>query len=136
MFFILPCPTCGKKLRFPLDRGKIRITCTCGAGFIADPDDTALYKRGSFDIAGAEGKTSIYQKIRSSLKRLTVRDMREAIIKRTIDYRYRLQNFRLLPAAEQKKMLIRLLLIVMVISLLLFFFIASRRTGSVGGTII
>ncbi len=136
MFFILPCSTCGKKLRFPLDRGKIRVTCTCGASFIADPDDPALYKRGSFDVSGIERKTSIYHKMRSSLTGMSMRDMREAFIKRAIDYRYRLQNFRLLPAAEQKKILIRLLLIVMVISLLLFFFIASRRTGSVGGTII
>ena len=136
MFFILPCQSCGKKLRFPLDRGKIRVTCTCGSSFIADPDDTSLYKRGSFDVGSQKQKISLYQRIRQAAGNLSGRDISEQVIKKLVDFKYRLQNFRLLPAAEQKKLLVRLLLVVMVVTLLLFFYIAAGRSSSPGSNVI
>ncbi|MCU0846336.1 MAG: hypothetical protein MUD12_00430 [Spirochaetes bacterium] len=37
-------------LRFPIDKGKLRIKCRCGASFTADPDDPSLYRDSEFDI--------------------------------------------------------------------------------------
>lgn len=136
MFFILPCSTCGKKLRFPLDKGKIRVTCTCGNSFIADPDDTELYKRGSFDVGEGKKKASLFQRTFSSAENFSFQSLVDSAIKKLIDFKYRIQNFRLLPASEQKKLLIRLLLAALVAGLLLFFFIIGGRNPSPGGSII
>jgi hypothetical protein len=37
LFLVKECPSCGRGLRFPIDRGRIRVRCVCGHQFIADP---------------------------------------------------------------------------------------------------
>ena len=53
MYLIKSCPSCGKRIRFPIDRGRIRVTCECGSTFLADPDDPSLYNDAAFDLQGA-----------------------------------------------------------------------------------
>jgi hypothetical protein len=49
--YIRPCPSCKSELRFPIDRGTLRITCPiCSENFLVDPDDTEIYKKGNFDL--------------------------------------------------------------------------------------
>ena len=110
MNFITTCPSCSHKLRFPLDKGKIKVNCPCGYSFIADPDDTALYKKGKFDI-----------KEKSKKKREFNFDK---LINRTIEniynLKYKFQNFKLLPTSEQKKIILYFLIFLIAILLLVF----------------
>jgi hypothetical protein len=101
------CPACGRKLRFPIDRGKIRVRCVCGESFIADPDDTALYKDASFDIArenrpksGLAGELHKKVSIKGLLK------IRDRLIERIYKTRYTLQNYPLLPANYQRRIMV------------------------------
>ncbi len=104
MNLVKNCPACGRKLRFPIDRGKIRVRCVCGESFIADPDDTTLYKNASFDLArenrpGA-GLSGIFRK-KISFKALSL--LRDRLIERAYRIRYTLQNFPLLSARSQRR---------------------------------
>ena len=51
MYLIKTCPTCKTRLRFPIDKGTIKVTCNCGYSFIANPDNTDIYKDASFDLS-------------------------------------------------------------------------------------
>ena len=65
MHIIKPCPVCGKKLRFPIEKGKIQVKCLCGYQFIADPDNPELYQHSTFDLSPKKEenplKTLIYE---------------------------------------------------------------------------
>ncbi len=51
MNYIRPCPSCKSELRFPIDRGTLRVTCpVCSEIFLVDPEDTEMYRKGSFDL--------------------------------------------------------------------------------------
>jgi hypothetical protein len=107
MNLIKTCPSCGKKIRFPLDKGKIKVKCTCGYSFVADPDDTSIYKNGEFDL---KGKKSLRPGLFSWVRRLFNSSSTEIftwnhIINSLLNAKYKIQNFRLLPASEQKKIL-------------------------------
>lgn len=93
MFIIKSCPSCSRKLRFPIDRGKIKISCTCGFSFTADPDDPELYTDAEFDLKEKSGeKTS---------KKTGDRHIKGMLIRRILQYKYDLQNFPLLPVKEK-----------------------------------
>ena len=91
MNFIITCPSCSNKLRFPIDKGKIKVKCQCGYFFIADPDDTKLYKKGNFDIK---------EKLRKK-KEFNLDHIIRQLIEKIYDLKYKLQNFKLLPTSEQ-----------------------------------
>jgi hypothetical protein len=101
------CPACGRKLRFPIDRAKIRVRCACGESFIADPDDTALYKDASFDLArenrSQAGMSGVFRK-KISFKGLA--RLRDRLIERAYRIGYTLQNFPLLPARNQRRIVL------------------------------
>ncbi len=88
-------------VRFPIDRGAIRVTCACGNSFLADPDDTALYEGARFDLAspGPKKKRSNNMPPGKTLRTLVDRGVR-----RGYDLAYRFQNFFLLPTREQIKL--------------------------------
>lgn len=115
MHLVKKCPSCSRKLRFPIDRGKIRVSCSCGANFVADPDDTSLYDGATFDLG--TGAAPSGARAGASLEDLKKRGdaFLDGAIRASYTLRYRLQNFRILPAAEQKKILIALLLIMAVL---------------------
>jgi hypothetical protein len=110
MNFIATCPSCSNKLRFPIDKGKIKVKCKCGYSFIADPDDTDLYKKGKFDL---NDKTARKQKF-------DLNTLIKEFIEKIYNIKYKLQNFKLLPTSEQKKIILYFLLFLIAIILLFF----------------
>ncbi len=128
MHLIKRCPSCNKKLRFPIDKGKLQVRCSCGYKFIVDPDNPDLYRDAKFDLA-SEKKT--HPQIKKSLQNFRQRIL-PGFIKRLIDYKYKLQNFRLLPVTEQRK-IIAVLIIILLLIMLLLYFIFKEPAISVGG---
>jgi hypothetical protein len=117
MFLLKECPNCGKKIRFPINKGKIKVRCSCGHSFVANPDNPALYKNGQID---ASYSNSPKKNRRFNSKRL---------IHRLYDFYYQLLNFKLLTVADKKIILYRLLIgiiFIITIFLLLFFMLANR----------
>lgn len=117
MFLIKTCPSCEKKIRFPLDKGRIKVTCTCGYSFLADPDDTNIYRNGEFEL---KSKKSSVMGLFSRIERLfssssTEKFTWDHIINRVLKIKYKLQNFRLLPTVEQKKILTIILAVIIII---------------------
>ena len=100
MNFIINCPSCSSKLRFPIDKGKLKVKCQCGYSFVADPDDTKLYRKGHFDL-----------KNKSTLnKKFNFDQIIPKLIKKFYNIKYKLQNFKLLPTSEQKKIILYFIL--------------------------
>ena len=110
MNFIINCPSCSNKLRFPIDKGKLKVKCQCGFSFVADPDDTELYKRGNFDL---KKKSSI-------MKKLSFEQIIPQLIKKFYNIKYKLQNFKLLPTSEQKKIILYFILFLIAIIVIVF----------------
>ena len=132
MYLIKSCPSCGKKIRFPIDKGKIRVTCECGSSFLADPDDPSLYNDAAFDLQRAAGKKSegqsyykLLSKLKEDYKNLQVKDIFSRIINRLFDYKYKIQNFKILPTPEQKKIIFVLLIISLILGAIIFLVIKS-----------
>jgi len=92
---IKKCPSCGSMLRFPIDKGKIRIKCKCGFSFTADPDDPSLYSDSEFDIKPDRKKKNAHKKFFPS------------IIIYLYEFKYDLQNFWILPSSK-KRILIKI----------------------------
>jgi len=89
MKYIRDCPSCGKKLRFPLDQGKIRIKCLCGYNEIVDPDDIYLYEKGTFDT-GKEKNRNIIFSLPANIKKLGNLINRKKIFNGLLDIKYRI----------------------------------------------
>ncbi|HOW81127.1 MAG TPA: hypothetical protein PK573_01095 [Spirochaetota bacterium] len=107
MHLIKNCPACGKKIRFPLDKGKIRVKCSCGFDFIADPDDPSLFRESSFDLGrNAESeKPGLIDRVLNSLESIDPAGLKNRAIRGLYDFKYSIQNFRLLPTGEKIKLL-------------------------------
>jgi hypothetical protein len=114
MYYIKSCPVCGKKLRFPLDKGKIKIKCECGNSFIVDPDDTSLYKEGKFDLK-EKSKPSWMRKIEN----LDFKAMPSKIIANLLNYKYSLQNFMLLTWKDRFIIILKTLFAMLVLFLII-----------------
>jgi len=99
MKYIRECPDCGKKIRFPLDKGRIRIHCSCGYTAIIDPDDTALYETGSFDLKPDNTKRK--NRLTDMLSGFFIGLDRKRIINSLLDLKYKIQNFRYMPDRER-----------------------------------
>lgn len=118
MKYIKDCPECGKKIRFPLDRGRIRIHCRCGYTAVIDPDDTSLYNDGKFDLSEGENPTSKkapdFSSIRSKLDR-------KKIINSLLEMKYKIQNLRYMPDRERNRFLaVSLFLLLLVLTVIYF----------------
>ena len=118
MFVIQACPLCGTKLRYPIDKGKIRVSCSCGHSFVADPDDPSLYRSAQFDLK--DGKRKGASPLSERLSQLSLNDLKVTAIERAMAFKYKLQNFRLLPKAEQRKFITRIAIILMVLFLFIY----------------
>lgn len=130
MHLIRTCARCGKRIRFPIDRGVIRVTCPCGESFTADPDDTRLYENADFDLS--QGRKGNHPAGKGNpagfFDRQTFEKYRELLIRRLFDAKYKLQNFRLLPWSEQQRILLRVLVVLVVF--LVFVYLVCLKPGS------
>lgn len=118
MYLIKPCPACKQKLRFPIDKGKIRIRCSCGNAFIVDPDDPAIYSQASFDLKARE-RAGLFSLI-GTLRNYSFREAGITLINRMLDLMYRIQNFKLLPDSERRRMML-LFAVIFIIFLIITF---------------
>lgn len=109
MHLIKPCPHCGRRLRFPIDRGIIRVTCPCGHCFTADPDDTGIYRNASFDLSRPHVNSSI-REIIGRLRGLDVTTLTRRLITAFLEFTYRIRNFPLLPFPERRRLIVTILL--------------------------
>lgn len=110
MLYIKTCPECNRNIRFPLDKGKIKVKCACGYSFIADPDDKSLYRTGKFDLNKNNKRNHI-----------NLKQFPDSIIKKLFNAKYTLQNFRLLPSSEQRRIILYLIgYIVLIIGIIYF----------------
>jgi len=116
MHYIKACPSCGKKIRFPLDRGKIRIRCLCGYSFIADPDDKSLYRDGSFDLGDRKKFPFPAGAILRKITGIKPGELLRETIRTLYDYKYKIQNFRILPTSEQRKIIILMIIVLIIIA--------------------
>ncbi len=120
MYLVKGCPVCGRKLRFPIDRGKIRVACPCGSSFTVDPDDPALYANARFDIRpDKDTGTPVFDSVRRSISRF-FDEFPANIIRSMLRIKYKAQNFRILPSSEQKKMVILAAILILLVAVLVF----------------
>jgi len=106
MYLIKTCPSCRTRLRFPMDKGTIKVKCPCGYTFVADPDNSEIYRDASFDLSRTICGLKRMTRLKSVLDGLKFDQFIPFIIYKIFDLKYKIQNFRLLPAAEKKKFLI------------------------------
>lgn len=134
MHFIISCPSCSKKLRFPIDKGRIKVKCACGYEFIADPDDTELFKKGNFDIGNKKSKkNSTFNKIGKNFFEINFKKMKSDIINVFLEFKYNIQNFKLLPTNDQKKMFMYIIMIIISITLITYIILFLLSRSSLNG---
>lgn len=132
MYLIKKCPSCERSLRFPIDRGTIKVSCTCGNTFTADPDDPRLYDDATFDLSydkKARGNTGKKKRKRQKEAR-TFAQRKAAVINYLLSIKYTMQNFKVLPTAQQRRIVAAGLLILVVFVLLILWICSGP--GSTG----
>lgn len=93
-------------LRFPIDRGIIKVTCQCGSEMTINPDNTDLYKNGKFDLGrDTRRKDNFLSSLKPEINF-------KKIINSLLEFKYRLQNISLMPDRERNRLLISLFLII------------------------
>lgn len=121
MYLIKPCPSCGKKIRFPIDKGKIQVKCPCGNSFTADPDDPSIYNDGKIDpaIKPKKSPASFFDK---KLKSLNFARIKAKTINGFLEYKYRIQNFPLLPDRQKAAIATQIIgiIIILIVVIVLF----------------
>ncbi len=137
MYLIKACPTCKTRLRFPIDKGTIKVKCACGYSFIANPDNTDIYKDASFDLSHTTGTLKKMAPVKSAISKINFEQIFEAIINRFLNIKYKVQNFRLLPDAEKKKIMLTILFsCIGLIGLIATIYLLTHMSGSSGKIII
>ena len=116
MKYIKACPVCGRMLRFPIDKGIIKVSCQCGSDMIIDPDNTELYKDGKFDLASDSKKRQNKNFIKSFTNKINFRK----IINSLLELKYKLQNISLMPDRERNRALLYLFFIIIILIFLLY----------------
>jgi hypothetical protein len=111
MYLIKVCPECKTKIRFPIDKGTIRVKCTCGYNFIANPDDTGIYRDASFDLSHTTPGLKKMTPLRRWIGDIRVRGFVSFLITGALNLKYKIQNFSLLPDVEKKKIVLAFLFI-------------------------
>jgi len=111
MYLIKVCPECKTKIRFPIDKGTIRVKCSCGYSFIANPDDTGIYRDASFDLSHTTPGLKRMTPLRRWIGDIRVRGLIPLTISGALDVKYKIQNFRLLPDAEKKRIVLAFIII-------------------------
>ncbi|HOP62578.1 MAG TPA: hypothetical protein PK358_10745 [Spirochaetota bacterium] len=117
MKYIIPCPHCGESLRFPLDKGKIKIRCHCGYETVIDPDDTSLYRKGRFDLK--PGKTEKKNKASKNSFNITIQNLIRALY----NIKYSIQNLKHMPDRERNRIMLIILLPLLLLAAILYVFL-------------
>ena len=130
MHLVKSCPSCGTKLRFPLDRGVIQVRCSCGYSFKADPDDRALYLDGRIDLednrtgpAISPGELLARARTRLSsmtLPRVDLKKTTDKLIRDLYGVRYWIQNYPLHTNAEKRRVLIPVIAVILIAAMFIF----------------
>jgi hypothetical protein len=120
MYFIHTCPSCGKKLRFPIDRGSIRVKCPCGYSFLANPDDPAMYRGGAFDLSAGARRGNLFSRLMKLVSRESLKDLKKKIIRAALQYKYNFQNRRLMTGRQRRDFMLTTLVLLLVIALLFY----------------
>ncbi len=110
-------------LRFPIDRGIIKISCQCGHTLLVNPDDTELYKEGKFDLkkdGGDKNKKGHFFSFKSFKADFKKKVNYSSIINSLLELKYKLQNISLMPDAERNKLIMWFILITALIFFLLY----------------
>jgi len=106
MYLIKACPSCKKKLRFPIDKGTISIKYSCGYSFIADPDDIDIYKNAVFDLSRSRCALMTMTPLTRAIGGIKFNRIVPGIITSGLELKYKLQNFKLLPGDEKRKIIL------------------------------
>jgi len=131
MYLIKICPECKTKILFPIDKGTIRVKCTCGHSFIANPDDTGIYRDASFDLSHTAPGLKKLSPLHQWIGDIRVKGLFPFIITGALNLKYKIQNFRLLPGEEKKKIILTVLFICAVIAgLVITIFLVMRLSGT------
>ncbi len=119
MHLIKNCPSCGRKLRFPLEKGTIRVKCRCGQSFIANPDDPALYKGASFDLTrGPDRWGGLAERFGRWRREMEDGDLPGRVVGFLLQIKYDMQNFRLLPSARRRRLMFMALAVLLALALI------------------
>lgn len=121
MKYIIDCPSCGRKIRFPLDRGRIKIFCTCGYNTVIDPDDTKLYESGNFDLKPENNSQQTAEGFFESIASLLDKCSWNSFINSLLEIKYRLQNIRVLPDKERNRIVAVILLVILLTGVVIYF---------------
>lgn len=130
MHLLKRCPSCDMKLRFPIDKGIIKIKCKCGYSFTANPDNPELYYDTDFDLSLDNKRKNIQRRIsniRNMISNISIEDLYVNIINRILDIKYKIQNFKLLPSSEKKKIIVMFFIVVSLITIIIYIFIHLLR---------
>ncbi len=109
MFLIKACPACNEPVRFPIDKGKIKITCKCSHSFVIDPDDPTLYENASFDLKYNQKNR------RSSRNKFSFNQLINNSIRKILQQKYDLQNFKLLPNKRKVEIVVQYLFMLTIV---------------------
>ncbi|MCX7678004.1 MAG: hypothetical protein N2316_02180 [Spirochaetes bacterium] len=98
--------------------------CPCGAHFLADPDDPALYENAEFDILSRKKHLSFSNWMKNSF---------DLCIKKIYDVWYQIQNFPLLPSKEQYKIIGILIACIVSIAVMAYLVCAKKANPPMEG---
>jgi hypothetical protein len=138
MHLIKECPSCSRKLRFPIEKGKIRVTCACGQSFIADPDDPDLFANASFDLKGpGHTKAPLSAWLKAPFATVPAPgEIKKTLIAALYSFKYRIQNFSLLPSREKIRLIALLSALIALAILIVVYACRDRQAVPVDGMII
>ena len=103
MYLIKLCPECKTKLRFPIDKGTIRVKCACGYSFVANPDDTGIYRDASFDLSHTTPGLKKMTPLRRWIGDIQVKGFVPFLITGALNLKYKIQNFPSPPGRGKEK---------------------------------
>jgi hypothetical protein len=137
MYLIKTCPSCRTKLRFPIDKGTIKVKCPCGYSFVANPDNSDIYKDASFDLSRSTCGLKRMTPLKRIMYGIKFDQFATFIINKIFDLKYKVQNFSLLPTAEKKKFLIAFGIIgVAIVGIIVILYVLNQGLNSDGKIII
>jgi hypothetical protein len=137
MYLIKTCPSCKTRLRFPIDKGTIMVKCPCGFSFVANPDDTDIYKEAAFDLSRSTCGLKKMTPLKRAMDGIKLDQFIPVIINRSLNIKYKIQNFRLLPEAEKKKIIFAFLITCAIIAgMIVTLYMLTHGSDSSGKIII